>query len=586
MQTRTGLTMLFLALVTGLGCDSEVDQFYVAKRAAQQGDGPRSVQLMEELGARGYKPAFNEIGVAYYQGLTGKRDGATAASWMERGAMSGMRQAQMNFAMLHLHGIGVPMDHDRAVEWYIRAADQGLVAKELIDLVIPGSTTRQRLPEATNWLRQQARLGDRTAQVRLATLLFDNRQDPVSLGEALRWLEIFRNAIPAHDEPAPIDANEQQPVVEANWQKPTRYPDGAPHGDFQRAVSTARAEAVDGDVEALFFLYRVLGPPHAAFAPVRAQQAQAWLAAAAEAGFPPALFEKAHSGASIDTALLEAAAESGHLDAMRALAEVLRSRGEIEAANRWSNRHRVQVLHYVGALRRDLEAQLTPLQQMRARDDARSWRPESLRPVPYELGAWPDALPISLGGLTVLASLILFFLAGRAWLARRSEQNVLLALILVADAFFILFAFAPFSLPADPGIMSVLVFTSPVILVLPCLMAGLYVAFSGTFESGLARPFSRRVARRVVVGVGPIASVLILWNTPDAANFEYRELAPGLVLTFDRWVPAVVLPLMVAAHCFVVAVLVQVYRSSADLDAKIRARAYLTAMRCDSVFLR
>jgi len=45
---------------------------------------------------------------------------------LQRGAASGDAQAQLNLGAAYDHGLGVARDVDKAIEWYKKAADQGL----------------------------------------------------------------------------------------------------------------------------------------------------------------------------------------------------------------------------------------------------------------------------------------------------------------------------------------------------------------------------------------------------------------------------------------------------------------------------
>ena len=575
MRTRLVVSLSVAILLSA--CDADVDRFYAAQRAATQGDHETSIELLKELGESGYSPAFNELGVAFVIGRGGERNLDQAAYWLERGAVSGRRQAQANYASLHLNGLGVPMDHDMAVHWFGRAAEQGLVRDELIELVVLGVTVENRLEDAVRWLRGQSNRGSSLAQLRLAELLSERADGDVdALQEAFSWLAVYatQNRI---DFGSTLGDRDSVAMAEP-WQRPTHYGGGPREADLERALEAARGEATRGDAEAAFFLFRVLATSAVDPSSSRGREAARWLEQAVAQRYPPALFARSQQEPPEMLALLTAAAEAGHLESMSALAALYRGRGDSESARRWDERHKSQVAEYLQSRRAAIVHGLTASQEAEAFQFARSWEPQGSVRVPYRDGAWPGPMSIGLGALTIVTSLVLLFLAARTWFARPAGQNVLLAMILIVDSFFMLLAFAPFGLPADGLVKAILDKTSLAIPLLPCFMAAFYVAFAGTFDAPITRVLSSRAVRSGIIAVGAVvAMALLVIAAPGAVSFAYRELAPGFVLVFDRWVLAFVLPLMVAAHCFVVAVLVQVYRSSVDLDAKVRARAYLTA---------
>lgn len=72
-----------------------------------------------------------ELGFRYLSG-DGEvsRDPTAAAHWLTRAANQGMAEAQLNLALMHLHGDGMPHDPAQALAWCERAAHQGLAAAQ------------------------------------------------------------------------------------------------------------------------------------------------------------------------------------------------------------------------------------------------------------------------------------------------------------------------------------------------------------------------------------------------------------------------------------------------------------------------
>ena len=53
-------------------------------------------------------------------------DEAKAVEWYRKAAEQGLAEAQYNLGVMYLNGTGVAKDEAKAVEWYRKAAEQGL----------------------------------------------------------------------------------------------------------------------------------------------------------------------------------------------------------------------------------------------------------------------------------------------------------------------------------------------------------------------------------------------------------------------------------------------------------------------------
>ena len=65
------------------------------------------------------------VGVMYIYGRGVPRDHEQAMYWFSRAAEQGEAMAQYNIAYMHLSGLGVPQDYQQAAYWYTKAAELG-----------------------------------------------------------------------------------------------------------------------------------------------------------------------------------------------------------------------------------------------------------------------------------------------------------------------------------------------------------------------------------------------------------------------------------------------------------------------------
>lgn len=80
-----------------------------------------------EAAERGYADAqwMCDLGLMYAQDCGVPRDERKAVEWFQKAAEQGLAAAQSNLGVMYAKGCGVPKDERKAVEWYQKAAEQG-----------------------------------------------------------------------------------------------------------------------------------------------------------------------------------------------------------------------------------------------------------------------------------------------------------------------------------------------------------------------------------------------------------------------------------------------------------------------------
>src|SRR5690606_30096882 len=105
------------------------------------------------------------------------RDPAQAVQWYRKAADQGLAIAQANLGTMYRNGTGVARNNLRAAEWYQKSADQGLGWAQVYlgDAYERGSGVRHNRVKAMEWFLKAARQEYTDAQFRLGVLY---RVDP------------------------------------------------------------------------------------------------------------------------------------------------------------------------------------------------------------------------------------------------------------------------------------------------------------------------------------------------------------------------------------------------------------------------
>ena len=205
-----------------------IDRFItnLARAYDAAGDYEQSLLRAEEGVARGYPPAFAQLGSLYMKGLgvpvdfekamelfrqgdaldnpsaplrigqlyaAGwgvEQDYAEALRWFQRSSALGNSYATTRIARLHLEGNGVPVDVDRALALLTEAAEQGELPAQmnLARLYRTGDVIPQDLDESLRWARAAAGAGVATGQKALGQYYLSLPADERDVDAAHFWL--------------------------------------------------------------------------------------------------------------------------------------------------------------------------------------------------------------------------------------------------------------------------------------------------------------------------------------------------------------------------------------------------------------
>jgi len=87
---------------------------------------PKNIPALKALAEKGNAEAQASLGWAYRYGLGVKEDHNKAVEWWRKAAVQGNSHGQFNLGSMTEYGMGgLKKDHKEAVRWYRKAAAQG-----------------------------------------------------------------------------------------------------------------------------------------------------------------------------------------------------------------------------------------------------------------------------------------------------------------------------------------------------------------------------------------------------------------------------------------------------------------------------
>merc|ERR1712185_291088 len=84
-----------------------------------------AARLFNESASHGYAAAYNGLGVLYFSGEYYERDYVRARHFFEMASELGNSDSTFNLGVIHKYGLGTPVDHDKALDYFEDAFDMG-----------------------------------------------------------------------------------------------------------------------------------------------------------------------------------------------------------------------------------------------------------------------------------------------------------------------------------------------------------------------------------------------------------------------------------------------------------------------------
>ncbi len=162
-------------------------------------DEPEGRRLRDLAASRGSIGANLSIAERYLRGVEGySRDPVRAFQHVRAAAqspLSGASYAQWRLAMMHLNGLGTPVDPAEAYRWVVRASDGGDVTAMISRgvMLATGEGVAENDAEARRWYERAALSGDVNfahGLRGLGTMLVTGEGGPVDLPRGIAYLRI------------------------------------------------------------------------------------------------------------------------------------------------------------------------------------------------------------------------------------------------------------------------------------------------------------------------------------------------------------------------------------------------------------
>jgi TPR repeat protein len=141
------------------------------------------------LAHSGNPEAQYRLGLMYERSLGVDLDMEQSVRWYLAAAEQGQPRAQNNLGVLYETGRGVPVDLEQALAWYRKAAEQGRLPAQfnVARMLDEGLGTNSDQTEALVWYRKAAARGHANAQTRLGEMFEQGVGTEVDDGEAAKW---------------------------------------------------------------------------------------------------------------------------------------------------------------------------------------------------------------------------------------------------------------------------------------------------------------------------------------------------------------------------------------------------------------
>ena len=161
--SRLILSLAFIAMAVAI-VPARADALQDGIDAMQRKDYPQAIRLLEPLARAGNPIAQLRYGLLHYHGHGVRENDAQALQWFERAARQGLAEAQFNLGNMYAYGLAAPTGSDAnrlAAQWYFEAARQGHAQAQysLGILFLTGTGVVQSDAEAAKWIERAAAQG-------------------------------------------------------------------------------------------------------------------------------------------------------------------------------------------------------------------------------------------------------------------------------------------------------------------------------------------------------------------------------------------------------------------------------------------
>lgn len=130
------------------------------------------------------------IGALYFNGFLQETDYDKALEWYKKAAYQGLPEAQCDLGVFYMNGWGVKQNYDEAIKWFKMAADAGLpfALSNLGMCHYNGFGTPQNIREAKKYYEKAANKGNAIAQFAMGAIYASGQIGDPDFTESAKWL--------------------------------------------------------------------------------------------------------------------------------------------------------------------------------------------------------------------------------------------------------------------------------------------------------------------------------------------------------------------------------------------------------------
>jgi TPR repeat protein/transglutaminase-like putative cysteine protease len=190
LKLTEGVSLLRKAAGEG---DAEAESNLAALYLAGQGvakDDAEAVKLIQKAVAQAFPPAEYQLGSLYAVGQGGVTpDSGTAVQWFRKAADQGLAPAQDSLARAYGEGLGVPKEAGQALAWARKAAEQGdgdgyYLVGQAYEW---GRGVSRDYGQAMLWYLKSSGVGDPQGEAAIAALYYSGLGIAKDVNQSLAW---------------------------------------------------------------------------------------------------------------------------------------------------------------------------------------------------------------------------------------------------------------------------------------------------------------------------------------------------------------------------------------------------------------
>jgi uncharacterized protein len=186
MINRALALLIFVLCLAVPAAAAELDE---AVAAAHRGEYAAALKRLSPLAAKGDARAQFDIGFMHAYGWGVQRDPADAIEWYRKAAEQGLPVAQHYLGLAYVNGDGVRLDEAEGAQWFARAAAQGYApAQFMIGLMmLDGRGVREDVVQGYAWIVMAGQGGVRSASRTIQGLALTEPQRAQARDIISRW---------------------------------------------------------------------------------------------------------------------------------------------------------------------------------------------------------------------------------------------------------------------------------------------------------------------------------------------------------------------------------------------------------------